>query len=289
MDRLAEFEALRPQLFALAYRALGTRADAEDVVQDAYLRWEGAEGEIHSPKAYLMTIVSRLSLDALQSARRQREQYVGVWLPEPVAGSPAPSDSVEMTESLSMAFLFLLESLQPSERIAFLLREVFGYDYAEVAGILETSEANARQLVSRAKKHVREGRPRFTVKPEQHRAALDRFIGAVVTGDVNGLLGLLREDVVTYADGGGKASAALNPIFGADKVARFFAGIGKKAPATGVAWEIKEAAGAPSLWLYLNGRLESLFSFALDEEGRVETIFVLRNPEKLDSVASPPQ
>jgi RNA polymerase sigma-70 factor (ECF subfamily) len=289
MDRVAEFEALRPQLFALAYRALGARADAEDVVQDAYLRWQGAAGKIESPKAYLMTIVSRLSLDALQSARRKREQYVGVWLPEPVAGSPAPGDSVEMAESLSMAFLFLLESLQPSERIAFLLREVFGYDYAEVAGILETSEANARQLVSRARKHVREGRPRFTVKPEQHRAALDRFIGAVANGDVNGLLGLLREDVVTYADGGGKASAALNPIFGADKVARFFAGIGKKAPATGVAWEIREAAGAPSLWLYLNGRLESLFSFALDEEGRVETIFVLRNPEKLDSIASPLQ
>jgi RNA polymerase sigma-70 factor (ECF subfamily) len=289
MDRVAEFEALRPQLFALAYRALGARADAEDVVQDAYLRWQGAAGNIESPKAYLMTIVSRLSLDALQSARRKREQYVGVWLPEPVAGSPAPGDSVEMAESLSMAFLLLLESLQPSERIAFLLREVFGYDYAEVAGILETSEANARQLVSRARKHVREGRPRFTVKPEQHRAALDRFIGAVVNGDVNGLLGLLREDVVTYADGGGKASAALNPIFGADKVARFFAGIGKKAPTTGVAWEIREAAGAPSLWLYLNGRLESLFSFALDEEGRVETIFVLRNPEKLDSIASPLQ
>lgn len=277
----AQFEELRPQLFALAYRALGTRADAEDVVQDAYLRWSKVEERVESPKAYLMTIVSRLALDALQSARRKRERYVGVWLPEPIAGDPAPGESVEMAESLSMAFLMLLESLPPAERIAFLLREVFGYEYEEVSAILETSEANTRQLVSRARKHVREGRPKFHVRPEQHRAALEQFMGALMHGDVNGLLGLLREDVVSYSDGGGKASAAINPIYGADKVARFYLALASKAPPTGVTWEVREAAGTPALWLYLDGRLESLFNFELNEAGRIQTIFVTRNPDKM--------
>lgn len=286
MDRLGQFEALRPQLFALAYRALGSRADAEDVLQDAYLRWQNATGEIASPKAYLMTVVSRLSLDALQSARRKREQYVGVWLPEPVAGSPAPGDSLEMTESLSMAFLLLLESLQPAERVAFLLREVFGYEYGELAGILETSETNARQLVSRAKKHVRAGRPKFEVNPEQHRAALTRFIGALTTGDVNDLLGLLREDVVSYADGGGKASAAVNPIAGSDKVSRFFLGVARKAP-TGVSWQILDAAGTPALWLFVDDRIESIFNLELDHDGRVRAIFVTRNPDKFPTSERP--
>jgi len=279
-SRTAQFEALRPRLFGLAYRALGSRADAEDVVQEAFLRWQKAPVEVASAQAYLMTIVSRLALDAIKSARRRREEYVGVWLPEPLVGAPTPTDAVEMAESVSMAFLFVLESLAPAERVAFLLREVFDAEYPEVAEALETSEANSRQLVARARKHVQDRRPRFEVQPERHRAALHQFFSAVAGGDMGGLLSMLREDAVTYSDGGGKAYAAINPIYGADRVARFFLGIAAKAPAD-ASWRIEDAAGVPSLWLTAGGKLVSLITLDLDADGQITTIFVVRNPDKL--------
>lgn len=281
MDKTAQFESLRPHLFALAYRIMGTRADAEDMLQDAFLRWQATQEEVDSPKAYLMTVVSRLCLDGLRQARRRREQYVGVWLPEPIAGARPADESLAMTESVSMAFLFLLESLQPNERVAFLLREVFDYEYEETAKILETSEENCRQLVSRARKSLREGRPKFQVRPEQHRAVIEQFAAAVTCGDMTALLELLRGDAVSYSDGGGKVYAALNPIRGADHVARFFLGLAAKSGVSQFTYAIQDSAGAPALWLFDKGRLETLLHLSLDEAGKIESIYIVRNPDKL--------
>src|SRR5262252_6613031 len=194
MDREAQFQDLRPLLFSLAYRMMGTRADAEDVVQDAYLRWQSAVGEdVRSPKSYLTTVVSRLALDGLKSAYRKRETYVGPWLPEPVV-EPLGTRPMEMAESLSMAFLRLLESLSPAERVAFLLREVFDASYEEVAAALETSEANSRQIVTRARKHVQDHRPRFHVDRDRQAAVLREFLTACANGDTARLTSLVAQD-----------------------------------------------------------------------------------------------
>ena len=234
MDRETQFQNLRPLLFSLAYRVLGTRADAEDVVQDAYLRWQAAAAdEVRSPKSFLTTVVARLALDGLKSAHRQRETYVGPWLPEPVV-QPVGTTPMEMAESLSLAFLRLLESLSPMERVAFLLREVFDASYEEVAAALDTSEANSRQIFARARKHIQERRPRFAVDRERQSAVLREFLGACASGDPSQLTALLSQDAVLYSDGGGKASAALNPITGADRVVRFLMGITRKIPALSI-------------------------------------------------------
>jgi RNA polymerase sigma-70 factor (ECF subfamily) len=223
-----QFEVYRPLLFSLAYRMLGTRADAEDIVQDAYLRWRSAsQEEVRAPKSYLTTVVARLSLDSLKSARRKRETYVGEWLPEPLVEPPG-SSAVEMAESLSLAFLHILETLSPDERVAFLLREVFEADYAEIAATLDTSEANCRQLITRARKHIHDRRPRFKVDQARQQSVLRQFLIAAQTGDPSQLLPLLSPDVVMHSDGGGKVAATINPIYGADKVSRFFQGIAKK-------------------------------------------------------------
>lgn len=280
-DRLSQFEALRPQLFALAYRMLGTRAEAEDVLQDAFLRWDASTADVQNPKGYLMATVSRLCVDALGTARHRRETYVGVWLPEPLAGERPPDETLAMIESLSMAFLFLLESLTPSERVAFLLREVFDYEYSEIARILATTDANCRQLVSRARKSVRDGRPRFDTNPTRHHAAIARFTQAIAQNDVAGLLSLLSPNVVAYSDGGGEVAAALRPIEGPERVCRFFVGLASLMPALQVTWEVKPSAGAPALWLYEAGRLGSVLHFSLDEDGRIASIYNVRNPKKL--------
>ena len=279
------FEELRPQLFSLAYRMLGTRADAEDIVQEAYLRWQGADQmQVRSARSYLNAVVARLSLDALKSARHKRESYIGTWLPEPVSHIPGPAAGVEMADSLSMAFLHVLESLTPSERIAFLMREVFGTEYAEVAGVLETSEANCRQLVTRARQQMREKRPRFTVDPDRHRAVLREFLTACASDDKATLMRLLRDDAVLYSDGGGKAAAALNPITGADRVARFFLGIRAKQP-LGLQVEPADAGGIPAVTLTTAAGLDSLMTFDLDDDGRIRGVYVVRNPDKLGDYA----
>ncbi len=212
MDREIQFQELQPLLFGLAYRMMGTRADAEDLVQDAYVRWQSAApDEVRSPKSYLTTVVARLALDRLKAAYRQRETYVGQWLPEPLV-EPEGTQTMEMAESLSLAFLHVLESLSPSERVAFLLREVFDADYEEVAAALQTSEANTRQLVARARKRIQDRRPRFPVDRDRHAVVLREFLNACATGDPAQLTAVLAEDVVLYSDGGGKVSAALNPI-----------------------------------------------------------------------------
>jgi RNA polymerase sigma-70 factor, ECF subfamily len=280
-DKEAQFLELRPQLFSLAYRMLGTRADAEDAVQEAYLRWQDAAADqVRSAKAYLTTIVARLSLDSLKAAKRKREVYVGPWLPEPLV-EPLGARSYEMAESLSLAFVHLLESLSPPERVAFLLREVFEMPYAEIASALETSEENCRQLFARARKSIREQRHRFTVDQKQHRRVLENFVTACASGDPAQLMSLLRQDAVLYSDGGGKVKAALNPIYGAERVARFFAGIVKKGATEGQHPVFAGVNGEPGILVYTEGKLTGILSVQVDENGSIENIFYVSNPDKL--------
>jgi RNA polymerase sigma-70 factor (ECF subfamily) len=283
IDRQVEFEQHRSQLFALAYRMLGTRADAEDVVQEAWLRWESArDADVRAPRSYLTTIVARLALDALKSARRKRETYIGPWLPEPLVEAPG-TRHVEMAESLSVAFLHVLESLSPSERVAFLLREVFDAGYDEIASALDTSEANTRQLVTRARKHLHDERPRFSVDRDQQRRVLESFLQACSTGNPSALTAILSEDAVLYGDGGGKVPSALNPIYGPDRISRFLVGVTPKIP-PGTQIEFTEVNGEPGLLLVADGRPHTVITIALDGEGRIRRIFSIANPEKLGSI-----
>jgi RNA polymerase sigma-70 factor (ECF subfamily) len=221
------YESLRPLLFSIAYRMVGSVSEAEDIVQEAYLRHHravrGGDTEVQAPKAWLSAVTTRLAIDHLRSARVRRETYVGPWLPEPlmIDPGPDPSEQAELSDSLSLAFLAVLESLSPVERAVYLLREVFGYGYDEIAGIVERSEDNCRQLATRARRHVEEHRPRFPVAPERQEELTERFMHAVETGDDGELVALLAEDVVAYTDGGGKVRAAPRPIAGPEKVARF--------------------------------------------------------------------
>jgi RNA polymerase sigma-70 factor (ECF subfamily) len=283
MDREAQFLELRPLLFRLAYRMTGTRADAEDTVQEAFLRWQNApEEEIRSPKSYLTTVVARLALDSLKAARHKREVYVGPWLPEPIV-EPWGAQAVEMAESLSLAFLRVLESLSPVERIAFLLREIFEAPYAEVASTLETTEANCRQIVARARKHLQDHRPRFSVDRDRHRGVLQKFLVATASGDASQLLNMLREDALLYSDGGGKTQAALNPIFGRDRVASFFAGIVKKGATAALRPAFAQVNGEPGLLLYNGAQLAGIVTLELDDSGRIAGIFMVVNPDKLSA------
>lgn len=222
-----ELEALRRHGFGVAYRMLGSVAEAEDVAQEAMLRFARQEDEIVEPAAWITTVATRLSINVLKSARARREAYVGPWLPEPLLEDPAPGPATkaELSDSLSLALLVLLERLSPAERAAYLLREVFGYGYAEIADIIEQSEVNSRQLVSRARKHLEASRPRFDADEQARDALLERFLAAAEEGDLHGLEELLAEDAVLYADGGGKVLASPEPLYGAALIARFMAGV----------------------------------------------------------------
>jgi RNA polymerase sigma-70 factor (ECF subfamily) len=225
-----DFVAARPHLFAVAYRMLGSVTDAEDVLQEAYLRWQSAHRpDVASAAAYLTTIVTRLCVDQLRSARVRRETYVGPWLPEPLLTSPAAEEPVELAESVSMAFLLLLEALSPLERAAFLLREVFGYSYAEVADLLDREPSAVRQLVSRARRHVADSRPRFIPEREEHERLTRSFVEACATGDLDALVAMLHEDAVLWSDGGGKVAAARKPVVGGAKVAMFLVNVARAA------------------------------------------------------------
>ena len=262
---------------------LGSVMDAEDVVQEAYLRWQRAsETEVRSPKAYLSAVVTRLCIDQLRSARARREEYIGSWLPEPLPTDPAP-DAATLDESLSMAFLVLLESLNPTERAVFLLREVFDYDYGEISYLVDKSEENCRQIARRARQSVAARRPRFESSPEQEERLMGSFLEACFGGDMEGLLALLSEDVTLWSDGGGKTRAALNPIHGADKVARFFSGILRKAP-PGFVVRRASINGRPGLIGYFeDGRPQSVATFDV-AEGSIRAIRLVVNPEKLRAV-----
>jgi RNA polymerase sigma-70 factor (TIGR02957 family) len=281
-----EFDELRPPAFAIAYRMLGSVSEAEDVVQEGFLRLHRARerGErIESPRAYLSTVVSRLSLDHLRSARVRREAYVGEWLPEPLVASADddPARKAEMADSLSFAFLVLLESLSPEQRAAFLLREVFDEPYDRIAEIVGTSEENARQLVTRARRHVEEQRPRFEASPEQREELATRFFAAAEDGDLEGLEELLAHDVVLRGDGGGKAPAVARALHGRARVARtLMAGLRARAR-FGFTWRREEVNGQPgAVFLDREGRLIGVMSLDV-AEGQIQGVSSIVNPDKL--------
>ncbi len=222
-----QLEALRRHGFGVAYRMLGSVSEAEDIAQEALLRLTREQGPIDEPAAWITTVATRLSINVLRSARVRREAYVGPWLPEPLVEdpSPGPASRAELADSLSLALLVLLERLTPVERAAYLLREVFGYEYAAIAGIIEQTEVNSRQLVTRARKHLEASRPRFDADEAARDALLERFLAAAEEGELESLEKLLAKDAVLYADGGGKALASLEPLFGAASIARFMAGV----------------------------------------------------------------
>jgi RNA polymerase sigma-70 factor (ECF subfamily) len=230
-----ELEALRRYGFGVAYRMLGSVSEAEDVAQEALLRLTLQDGPIDEPAAWMTTVVTRLSINVLRSARARRESYVGPWLPEPLVEDPVlgPASRAELADSLSLALLVLLERLSPVERAAYLLREVFGYEYAQIAEIIERTEVNSRQLVTRARKHLEAGRPRFDADEAAREALLERFLAAAEEGDLEALEDLLAKDAVLYADSGGKAMAPQEPLFGASLIARFMAAVSQGRPASG--------------------------------------------------------
>jgi RNA polymerase sigma-70 factor (ECF subfamily) len=306
------FEQYRRLLFAIAYRMVGTAMEAEDIVQEAYLRYRSAPAtRIDNLKAYLTTITTRLCLDYLKAAQTQRQSYVGIWLPEPTLGdealaepstigasaqpvdpAPSPAEVITQQESISMAFLVILEQLSPVERAVLLLRGVFDYDYPEIATMLGKSEANCRQIFHRAQAQVHAQRPRFEVAPETHATLVNRFMEAVQGGDLDGLLHMLTEDVTFASDGGGKAIAVLNKLMSPAKVARFFMtlatkGAGQYTVAT------RQINGRLGVLLYsLEGNLETVFSFQVVQDetnpaggARISNIYAMRNPDKLARLA----
>jgi RNA polymerase sigma-70 factor, ECF subfamily len=271
----------RGRLLGLAYRMLGSRSDAEDVVQDAYLRFAGAQG-VHNAEAFLVTIVTRLCLDRLKSAKAQREVYVGPWLPEPVfdAEGLSADAATELADDLSFALLLALDRLSPMERAAFLLHDVFDTPFSEIAAMLDRTEASCRQLASRARRAVRDERPAPATTPDNHARLLQAFGEAVASGNVAQLVELLRADAVALTDGGGRKTAARNPIVGAEKIARFFIGLAAKNAGHDIRVEPAMINGAFGALLYLDGELDHTMSMAISGE-KIAAIYIVRNPDKL--------
>jgi len=281
------FETLRPLLFSIAYRMLASVSDADDVVQDAFLRYQRALDDglkIESAKSFLSAVVTRLAIDHLRSARVRRERYVGEWLPEPLLtdnGAGDPARHAEEADSLSMAFLLLLERLSPVERAVFLLHDVFNYGYDEIAPIVGKSEANCRQLALRARRRIESEKPRFDATRRERDALARRFFAAVGDGDLDGLVELLAADVVVYGDGGGKAPQWMAPIVGIDRVARLLAGIGRQLPKLGISIQQHEINGQPgAMFLDAEGRLINVFSLDI-VDGAVQAVRSVINPDKL--------
>jgi RNA polymerase sigma-70 factor (TIGR02957 family) len=283
-----EFERHRAHLFALAYRMLGSASEAEDVVQDAWLRSSTAETvNVGSPRAFLMTVVTRLALDRLKSARATREQYIGPWLPEPVLtdGRPGPEESAALAESLTLAFMVLLDTLSPEERAVFVLREVLAYSYAEIASMLTGTEANCRQLFHRAKERLRSGKSRSAGSREQKRKLAQRFVNAMREGDGNELTRVLADDVGLWADGGGRVVAARRPVLGRDSVVQLLLGIQRWAQTHGYArdWikvELVEVNYDPAMLVREDRGIDSVFVCSIEGDA-ITGIRVVRNPDKL--------
>jgi RNA polymerase sigma-70 factor (ECF subfamily) len=283
----ASYEELRPLLFSIAYRMIGSVSEAEDIVQEAFLRIHRAEAEgttIESPKAYLSAVTTRLGIDHLKSARVRREQYVGQWLPEPLLTDDSMPDAAthaETADSLSTAFLVLLESLTPVERAVFLLREVFDYGYGEIARIVDRTEDNCRQLYVRARRHVDEGRPRFEASRKHRDELVERFFAAAERGDLAALEEMLAADVVVYGDGGGKAPSWPQPIYGRERVAKLIAGTVKQAKELGVRVRAAHVNGQPGvLFLDDEERIGAVMSIDV-ADGLVQAIRGVTNPDKL--------
>jgi RNA polymerase sigma-70 factor, ECF subfamily len=281
------FNTHRPLLFSIAYRMLGSASDAEDILQDAWMRYQAAgESSIRSPKAFAATIVARLCLDRLKSAQVTREQYVGPWLPEPVLTSEVkqPDAVLQQAESVTLAFLVLLEKLSPEERAVFLLKDIFGYEHAEIAEMLAMTVENSRQLLHRAKERLTAERPRLTGTTASRRAVAERFARAFASGNGSELTEILARDVGMWSDGGGKASAARRPLIGRDEVCNFLVGLYRTAQAAGVTREasltIQDVNSEPALVIRVGERLESIFVFSVEDD-RIAGIRVVRNPDKL--------
>ncbi|WP_073480986.1 RNA polymerase sigma-70 factor [Streptoalloteichus hindustanus] len=282
------FEEQRPRLVGLAYRLLGSASEAEDVVQDAFLRWNAVDpARIEVPAAWLTKVVTNLCLNQLTSARVRRERYVGPWLPEPVlteADALGPLETVERRDSVSVGMLVLLERLTPPERAVFVLREAFGHSHREIAQILDIEEAHSRQLHRRARQHVGESRPRFTADSGQHRRIVERFLSATLHGDVAELERLLAADVVSWADGGGVVTAARRPVLGRDNVSRYLLGLGRRPEAAQVAVDFAEVNGQPAALLRFAGHLAAVITVETAED-RIIAVRSVFNPEKLGFLA----
>jgi RNA polymerase sigma-70 factor (ECF subfamily) len=285
MTETTAFAALRPRLFSIAYRMLGTRADAEDVVQDAWLRWHGsAQDAVQSAEAWLVTITTRLAIDRLRGRLAERETYVGWWLPEPIVelDERTPESHAEMANEVSMALMWVLERLSPEERAAFLMRQVFEQDYADIASVLGKSEGACRQMVHRAQDRVQQQKPRFEVPKEQHHALLGRFIAAAQVGDRDAMKSMLADDVQLVADGGGKVNSYLRVLHGAGRVAGSFWSLEHQYPQQ-VVYRAARVNGGPGLVRYVGGQLESAQSFLIEDD-RIVAVFIVRNPDKLTGV-----
>jgi len=273
------FEQLRPLLFSIAYRMLGSASEAEDVVQDAWLRArQDANADVRSPRAYLTTIVTRLCIDQLRSAERTRMEYPGPWLPEPIA--EPNQEPAELASSLSMAFLLMLEQLTPTERAVFLLREVFEMEFSEIGTIIGKSDANTRQILTRARARLRNPQPRFSVTRRESEQIVERFRHAVATGDMNEMLAVLDVDAQLIADGGGKVAAATRPVIGADRVARFILGYAGKLQWSATDFTPVSINGTPGLLMRHPLAGDGAYSFEI-ADGRIRAVLIVRNPDKL--------
>jgi RNA polymerase sigma-70 factor (ECF subfamily) len=295
---MSTFEDHRSLLIGVAYRILGSVADAEDVVQEAWLRWSGVDqATVDDPKAFLIRVTSRLAIDRLRWAKSRRESYVGPWLPEPINTAPDVAEHAELAESVELALLVVLETLSPLERAVFVLREAFDLPFAEIGEIIGRSEAATRQLARRARDHVREKRPRFDVDGTERRRITERFINASANGDLDALIELLSSEVTMVSDGGGKARAALRVITGAEKVgryllsintpasiARFMASIGM-AEIAGLSFGVAEVNNGPAIVISVDGKVITVISL-LVADGKIETIYLLANPEKIAHLSS---
>ncbi|MFE4575323.1 RNA polymerase sigma-70 factor [Streptomyces chartreusis] len=283
MSKVEEFEALRPLLFSIAYRILGSVAEAEDAVQEAWLRYDGSSTRPASAKAYLSATVTRISIDVLRSARVRREEYTGPWFPEPLLSDPYedPARAVELADSVSMAALLLLERLSPLERAVFVLREVFGFGFDEIAGAVDRSEAACRQLVVRARRHMAAGRPRFAADREERQELASRFFEALKDGDVGALRNLLAADAQLVGDGGGKAPQLARAVVGAENVARLLASVVPRLARVEVSFERHEINGQPGA-VYRDRDGKVLQTLVLDVlDGQIQTIRTVLNPDKL--------
>jgi RNA polymerase sigma-70 factor, ECF subfamily len=282
-----EFEGYRPYLFSIAYRMMGSASEAEDIVQDTYLRYRQApSSEIRSPKSYLATLVTRLCIDHLRSARIQREEYIGPWLPEPLLTSDQeamPFETAAQHESISLAFLVLLETLSPPERAVFLLHDIFAFDYQEIAGMIGRSPTSCRQLGHRARASIASRKHRYEPSRETHLCLLNRFLLACQEGDVEGLKEILAQDVVNYGDGGGKVLATLRPVVGIDAVMRLWLSLTHKALAD-LSITFEEVNGLPAVISWRGERIYDVVSFEV-VDARIQAIRGILNPDKLTYIA----
>ncbi|MER7379527.1 RNA polymerase sigma-70 factor [Streptomyces lanatus] len=286
------FEEHRPVLLGVAYRMLGRVTDAEDVVQEAWLRWSGADrSEVREPRGYLVRVTTRLAIDRLRQVKARGETYVGPWLPEPYVTDfgdtvPDTAERAVLADSVSLAVLVVLESLSPLERAVFVLREAFGYPYAEIAAMLDRGEAAVRQLSGRARKHVDERRPRYEVDPVQRRDLTERFLAAAAKGDLEGLMSLLAPDVRLVGDSGGKAKAPLRVLETADHVGRFLVGAAGKGDVPDVSFHFLEVNAGPAVLVRSGDKPDSVFQLDV-LDGRIQSVYIVRNPDKLRSLPTP--